>query len=615
MLVSKVQRLVLLFVLLILAFGLKAWDEYSSQGPLFQRIVGAVSAPKGPGKEELKRRELRESMVWRGKRIPGGQFLMGDNTPRGASEGAAPEQAVTVDPFYLGEENVSQWEWTSVAQATQHLGYHFRNWKPDPGAMEGMAGLLKSEGPIEGLCWFDAVAWCNAKSELHGLVPCYYVRGKDGVWRLFRGSKSSAILIVWKEDANGYRLPTEAEWERAARGGVNRKQYPWGDTLPEKYATLRNQYGILGLLDKPGNWCWDRFAPYTPYAKINPTGEISDSIRSERIHRGKLSKEGPPKPVYARSRADSADPQAGLRIAMNEQGPFLLVPAGEFEMGDSYTEPVQDDLSGQKPIVPYGNSARVLKDGSVEELPVHKVFVPEFLLHRTEVSFGEWKRVKIWGESRGYSFEHSGEGAADDYPVTGVSWYDAVKWCNARSEMENLAPCYYTATERETGTVYRSGEVVLTDQMVDLKARGYRLPTEAEWEKAAKGGKLENRYSCGKQIGHFSGVFLAQPDPNGPGILHPQFDSHPAPVRSFSSGGLYNMSGNVWEWCTNLFAPYPGNPKEKVPAAAVSDDRAMRGGCWKSKAWDCRVSRRGHGLATTASDSVGFRIAQSGDGK
>ncbi len=113
--------------------------------------------------------------------------------------------------------------------------------------------------------------------------------------------------------------------------------------MPEKYANMPNAYGLIGLLEKAGNWCWDRYAPYTPHTKINPTGDPSEAPRSERAYRGKSPTEGGPKPLYARNRADSGDPQAGLRLAVIDETPFVMIPAGEFEMGDSYQEIVPED--------------------------------------------------------------------------------------------------------------------------------------------------------------------------------------------------------------------------------------------------------------------------------
>jgi len=163
--------------------------------------------------------------------------------------------------------------------------------------------------------------------------------------------------------------------------------------------------------------------------------------------------------------------------------------------------------------------------------------VPSFFISRHEVTWGEWQQVRGWALEQGYELEE-GVGQGPQHPVQRVSWYDAVKWSNARSEMQGLSPVY-----RVGGQVFRSGDlghdgshVVTMDQSAD----GYRLPTEAEWEYAARGGTASQGF-----------LFSGSDNLNAVAVW---FEDHPpggtAPVGSKAPNelGLYDMTGNVREW-------------------------------------------------------------------
>ena len=136
-----------------------------------------------------------------------------------------------------------------------------------------------------------------------------------------------------------------------------------------------------------------------------------------------------------------------------------------------------------------GNATNVFpaSEGYSDELPQHTVYVSAFYMDRYEVTKALWDEVKTWADTNGYAFENAGSGKATNHPVHTVNWYDVVKWCNARSEKEGLTPCYTT-----NGVTYKTGND--NNVVCNWSANGYRLPTEAEWEKAARGGVADTRF-------------------------------------------------------------------------------------------------------------------------
>jgi formylglycine-generating enzyme required for sulfatase activity len=155
---------------------------------------------------------------------------------------------------------------------------------------------------------------------------------------------------------------------------------------------------------------------------------------------------------------------------------MVLIPAGSFTMGNCMDP----------------------GEGYSDELPLHTVYVGGFYMDRYEVSKALWDEVYAWATNRPadvrYSFECGAEGKASNHPAQTMTWYDAVKWCNARSEKEGRAPCYYTNASLSQAAIYRSGQLDLATNWVNWAVSGYRLPTEAEWEKAARGGASGHRF-------------------------------------------------------------------------------------------------------------------------
>lgn len=550
--------------------------------------------------------------------IAGGRFLMGDQSSGLVGGGNEhPVHAVNVKAFYLGKHEVTKALWDEVVlwSVVNQKGYDLSS-----------GGGKAADHPVHSINWFEMVKWCNARSERDGLMPCYTLAG--AVYRM----GETVPDCNW--EADGYRLPTEAEWENAARGGLAGMNFPWGDTIAHSNANY-SSYGSFsydvsptkgehptysvgatphtspvgsfapndyGLFDMAGNvWeqCWDWYASdyYQVSLGTDPRGPASGSARVQRGGSWGYNSS------YCRvahrfySGPTSQGYLSGFRLARSIiPGGLVFILTGPFPMGDQ-------------------SSPRV---GDTNELPVHTVQVPGFYLAKYEVTKALWDEVRTWGQAHGYTDLADGQGRAVNHPVNMISWLEAVKWCNARSEKEGLRPCYSVS-----GAIYKTGGSFDTNPDCDWSANGYRLPTEAEWEKAARGGLTGRNFPWGDTITHSQANYKSDGaysyDISPTRGYHPTYatgesELYTSPVGSFAPNGygLYDRAGNVWEWCWDVKGDYAPGPQTDPRGPAAGWERVIRGGCWMVVASYCRTAEREfcspHGAASWA---LGFRVARS----
>ena len=445
--------------------------------------------------------------------VEGGTFTMGATAEQtGVFGDEKPTHQVTLPSYYIGKTEVTQELWQAVMGS-------------NPSNFTG------TNLPVEKVSWDDCKTFIAKLNALTG---------------------------------KNFRLPTEAEWEFAARGGNKSRGYKYcgSNTLSDvawyvdnsdnkTHPVAAKTPNELGIYDMSGNvleWCndWYSSSYYTSESQTNPTGPDSGSSR---VRRGgswnysentcRVSYRGNTTPSFRYN-------YLGLRLCLSADESFTVngvsfamvpVAGGTFTMGATSEQGTNIDSN---------------------EKPTHQVTLSSYMIGKTEVTQALWQAVM--GSNPSYF-------RGDNLPVEQVSWDDCQKFIT---------------------------------KLNALTGKNFRLPTEAEWEYAARGGNMSQgyKYSGSNEIGD-----VAWYDNNSGN------KTHSVATKAPNELGIYDMSGNLWEWCSDWYGSYSSTAQTNPTGPDSGSNRIIRGGSWGHDLLDCRVAIRGAIGQTSRSIGFGLRLA------
>ena len=386
---------------------------------------------------------------------------------------------------------------------------------------------------------------------------------------------------VFCEEWRGARLPTEAEWEKAARGGLEGKLYPWGNETPVcqkgafngamfndfagcKYTGTEpvgsyaaNGYGLFDMAGNVNEWVWDWSGSYSSLSSSNPQGPSSGTHRVLRgggwlgnpstlcvAYRNNNDPTNQSNDTGFRCRGSVASIEE-LTPKVTQMAPTsTATPETPGELPNTYT----DEKGVSMALIPAGEFQMGSESGERDEKPVHTVYLDDFYMDIYEVTNALYEKCVQAGACSPPAYTNSskhssyyGNSAYANYPVIYVDWEQARTFCE--------------------------------------EWRGARLPTEAEWEKAARGGLEGKLYPWGNeapvcQKGAFNGAKFD--DDAGCNYTSTE------PVGSYAANGygLFDMAGNVWELLWDWYGSYSSASSNNPQGQGSGQFRVLRGGSW-----------------------------------